>query len=137
MRRLGPILFRTLSLLVLVSFVTLLLPVPAVPDALGRMAPPWSSPPPPKSNTCVPPAVLEAAWRDAIIMAERLDHTNPAGEGIARQLQRARADGSLPFADTTGCPQLVLDPLTVMAIVGVAALTITLIIWAIAMIGSS
>jgi hypothetical protein len=137
MRRLGRILFRTLSLVVLVSFVTLLLPFPAVADVQARMAPPWRTPPPSTTNACVPPAMLEAAWRDAVILAERRDHRNPAGEDIARQLKRAHSNGSLPFADTAGCPQLVFDPFTAMAIVGVAALTITLILWAIAMLGST
>ncbi len=81
--------------------------------------------------------MLEAAWRDAVIVAEKRDHTSPAGEDIVRQLKQAHANGSLPFAETTGCPQLVFDPLTAMAIVGVAALTITLILWAIAVIGST
>jgi hypothetical protein len=58
-------------------------------------------------------------------------------EEVARQLGRAHAHGTLPFATRAGCPELVFDPLTAAVIIGVAALALTLLVWAIAMIGST
>lgn len=129
--------FRALSLVITVSFVHLLLAVAVVPDAMARTGLVWSAPDRPPADTCVSPALLEAAWQEAMRSAQKLAETDLLGEEIANQLRRGRANGTLPFASPTGCPQQVVDPFTVMLVIAAVALAITLIVWAIAMIGST
>lgn len=129
--------FRALSLVITVSFIHLLLAVAVVPDAMARMGPAWSTPHLSPADTCVSPAMLEAAWQAAMRSAQKLAETDPLGEEIASQLRRGRANGTLPFATATGCPEQVVDPLTVTLLIAAAVLAITFIVWAIAMIGST
>ncbi|MGI0029073.1 MAG: hypothetical protein ACREAQ_05085 [Nitrososphaera sp.] len=137
MSRPGHLVCRTLSLVITVSFVHLLLAVAVVPDAMARMGPVWSPPHLPAADTCVSPALVEAAWQEAMRAAQQLAETDLLGEEIASQLRRGRANGTLPFTSPTGCPERVVDPLTVMLLIAAAAMAITFIVWAIAMIGST
>jgi hypothetical protein len=137
MRRPENFLFRALSLVITVSFVHLLLLVAVVPDATARIGPAWSLQPLPHEDTCVSPAMLETAWQEAMRSAQKLAQTDPMGAEIATELRRGRANGTLPFATAPGCPQRVVDPLTVTLLIAAAALAITFIVWAIAMIGST
>jgi hypothetical protein len=137
MRRPKSFLFRTLSLVVTVSFAHLLLSVAVVPDTIARMGPAWSTPHLPGADTCVPPATLEAAWQEAVTLAPRISDTDAMAEEITRVLMSAHADGTLPFFEPNGCPQPVIDPVTISIIIGLAALAITLIVWAIAVAGST
>jgi len=133
----GHLVFRALSLVITVSFVHLLLAVAVVPDAMARMAPAWSPPHVPASDTCVSPALVEAAWQEAMRAAQKLAETDVLGEEIANQLRRGRADGTLPFTSPTGCPEQVVDPLTITLLIAVGVLAITFIVWAIAVMGST
>jgi hypothetical protein len=137
MRRPETFFFRPLSLVITVSFVHLLLLVPVVPDATARMGPAWSTPPLPREDPCVSPAMVETAWQEAMRSAQKLAETDPLGAEIAAELRRGRANGTLPFATAPACPQRVVDPLTVTLLIAAAALAITFIVWAIAMIGST
>jgi len=137
MRRRKTFLFRVLSLGLTVSFLHLLCSVATVPDAMARMAPPWSTPHVPRADACIPPAVQEAAWREAMRLAHNLAETDPMGDEIAGQLRRAHAGGTLPFASAPACPELVVDPLTITLIVAAATLAIMFFLWAIAMIGTT
>ncbi len=128
--------FRTLSLVVTVSFAHLLLSTAVVPDAIARMGPAWSTPHLPGADTCVPPAMLETAWQEAVTLAPEIADTAMA-EKITEVLRSARANGTLPFFEPNGCPQPVIDPLTITLIISLAALAITLIVWAIAVAGST
>ena len=137
MSRPGPLVFRALSLVITVSFVHLLLAVAVVPDAMARMGPAWSPIHVPPEDTCVSPTLVELAWQKAMRTAEKLAETDLLGEEIANQLRRGRANGTLPFSSPTGCPQQVVDPITIALLIAAAALAITFLVWAIAMIGST
>lgn len=137
MSRPGPLVFRALSLVITVSFVHLLLAVAVVPDTMARMGPVWSPPHVPAFDTCVSPVLVETAWQEAMRAAQQLAETDLLGEEIASQLRRGRATGMLPFTSPTGCPERVVDPLTVTLLIAAGFLAITFIVWAIAMIGST
>jgi hypothetical protein len=129
--------FRTVSLVVTISFTHLLLFTATAPDAMARMGPAWSTPHLPGADTCVPPAMLEAAWQEAVSLAPGIAGTDAMAEEVTRVLRSAHANGTLPFFEPNGCPQPVIDPLTITLIISLAALAITLIVWAIAVAGST
>ncbi|MGH7256592.1 MAG: hypothetical protein ACREI3_12550 [Nitrospirales bacterium] len=129
--------FRTISLVTVLSLILVLLPVTTGTEALARMTPPWNTSSVPQADSCVPPAMLHAAWRNAVTIAARQAKTDPSAARIVRQLNQAQAAGTLPFATTAPCPLMVVDPLTVAAVIGLASLTIMLLIWALSVIGST